>query len=46
LSALASGVAVHIGRVNKIYYTLGKGSSGQKFNSELNEEIQGGWFCE
>jgi len=40
LSALASGVAVHISSENKIYYTLGEGSSGQKFNLELNEEIQ------
>jgi hypothetical protein len=39
LSALAGGVAVHISSENKIYYTLGEGSSGQKFNLELNEEI-------
>ena len=37
---------MHVGSENKIYYTLGEGSSGQKFNLELNEEIQGVWFCE
>jgi len=45
LSALAGGVAVHISSENKFYYKLGEGSSGQKFNLELNEEIPGVWFC-
>jgi hypothetical protein len=37
---------LHVSSENKIYYILGEGNSGQKFNLEMNEEIQGAWFCE